>query len=322
MLKLVDKLQERFDTAMANVFTLSPTEICNYKCFYCFNKSAPPPLPNTKIAPPQEIVKSVDSLSNCVFVNLSGGGEPMLYPDTLEISNMLVEHGHWLGISTNFAIHDWAKYLEHIPPENVVLISASYHSPSEETAPLKKQFFHKAQWTRDHGYNTSIKYIAHPRRIRSGQLQKSQEEFRRAGFRMLILPYRGPYEGKSYPAAFTDKEREIILDGMDRPFLFDPSTTFKGRVCDSGCRMGWIYRHRTPHVVRCWYGESLGTIGDVQWQKTPQTCTTDVCPSRIYMREIGMIQGEPDLRYYFWRDRHLNNHETLNWLSKKHGIGS
>lgn len=304
---------------MSNIFTLSPNELCNYRCFYCFNGPAPN-LTNKPLASPHEIVQCINSLAPRVFVNLSGGGEPMLYPDIKLISRMLVKEGHWLGISTNFAVHRWQDYLKGIPPEQIVLISASYHNPTEVNSRLKKQFFNKARWVRDQGYNITIKYIMHPERLK-GQFQKAQEEFGKIGMRVLPMPFRGVYEGRQYPADFTKEEIELILDGMERPFIFDPITSFKGRICDSGCRMGWIYAHRSPEVVRCWFGEPMGTIQDgVQWHKTPQVCTTDVCPSRIYMREIGMVQGEPDLRYYFWRDRHLNAPKVLNWLDRKHGI--
>ncbi len=102
------------------------TDRCNYECSYCFQRS---------YAKRSHCSDEVTEASFGLFASLEGrwhikliGGEPLLHPRLLEMSEKIVEYGHCLSTTTNFSfpIHrltEWSMQCG----DRLVSVTASLH---------------------------------------------------------------------------------------------------------------------------------------------------------------------------------------------------
>jgi hypothetical protein len=117
------------------------------------------------------------------------------------------------------------------------------------------------------------------------------EAFRARGLRAMPYPFRGRFQDKTYPQAYSDEEKQIILgmmgENLSQKNLFwikrqlDPVDPY-GKLCYAGQRYGRIENDGT--VWRCNQylqnnEQPLGNIFDADFplHPEPRPCASHAC---------------------------------------------
>jgi MoaA/NifB/PqqE/SkfB family radical SAM enzyme len=192
---------------------------------------------------------------------------------------------HTVDLTTNLSF-DVDYFLKMIDPENIK-ISASFHPQFVSF----DEFLKKIVILKDRAYHLSVCFVTYP------PFLEKMDEFKKAiegrGIMFNISPFDGVFNGKKYPQAYTDAERDILRRITDEAFLSDSTNqkryewkvekirNMKGRLC----RMGQMYAKILPNgeVTRCCVPTSgkLGNILDENFRllDAPKPCQVEsVCP--------------------------------------------
>lgn len=216
------------------------------------------------------------------------GGEPTFYPGFAELATELTSL-FWLAFDTNLSWEkpQLEKFLSGVKTDRVRL-ETSFHPHMTETA----AFIDKLTLVRDRGFGYIARLVAYPDML--PRLPEFRGAFARAGLDFVVNPFQGQYQGKAYPAAYSEKDRAAIAGstvGLDRP---DNSThkefveqilareSPKGRLCRSGYQHvrieddGQVYRCG-EYSTKKW--EPMGHFFDDElklWDE-PKLCRADFC---------------------------------------------
>ena len=187
---------------------------CNYKCAYCY---APRPEyvtfknnPNNtaryeKLETITDSWKSIYDKYGMARVRIDGG-EPSIYPSFHELMSDMSKY-HRLQIGTNLSF-DVNKFCDFTDPDNV-RIDASLHC---EFVSLE-DFARKLEILQKKKYKLSVSYVAYPEFLKN--IPESKKVIENMGIPFFIHPFSGCYNGKQYPAAYAEKEKNFIYD-MDK----------------------------------------------------------------------------------------------------------
>jgi tetratricopeptide (TPR) repeat protein len=244
-------------------FTWNILSSCNYGCSYC---SAPTQLnrmedrdkQSTSVSPQQwlDIWKKVyDDYGTC-RIRLSGG-EPSIYRGFHEVVGG-VSQWHIIQLNTNLSF-DVAKFAAKANPK-MVRIDASFHPEF----PKMEGFLEKLRVLREAGFRLIVSVVASPPFME--HLPAFKKRVQELGCSFLVHPFYGPYNGKTYPAAYTEEEKEKIygLHGaakVNLEFQTDGAFHTKGKQC----RMGQMYATVFPNgeVYRCCNHDYRLKLGDM-----------------------------------------------------------
>jgi MoaA/NifB/PqqE/SkfB family radical SAM enzyme len=205
------------------------------------------------------------------------GGEPLIYPGFLEICSKIVEKTTFrLALDTNLSI-DIRPWTEIVPANRVNYIYSSLHIIERERIPGGiERFLDSVLMLQKRDYNTITNYVFYPPLIQ--RFPKDYDFFERQGVRIIPKAFKGKYEGRLYPDAYTDEERSILLK-------YNPDEAFAAKVPDfygKRCRAGLslLRINLDGEVIRC-VGDSssLGNVftGFVLYEH-PQPCNVHRCP--------------------------------------------
>lgn len=259
---------------------------CNYGCPYC---PYPGPRRDRLVAaqaplPAAEWIAAFESLSERAGpcrVYISGGGEPTLRPDFVELAAGLARR-HELAFDTNLS-WSWERlraFAGAAPPSRVS-VQTSYHPSDAALA----EFVEKAAFLRERGFRVQCRWVAWPPDL--GRLPALRAAFRARGLPFAATPFWGEWEGRSYPAAYSEAQRAELLapaaeaaaSGED---VVDPelvahlarlnAETPRGRDCRSGADYACVMPDGS--MFRCMqYGgrgwERQGSLLDGTWSPAP-----------------------------------------------------
>jgi MoaA/NifB/PqqE/SkfB family radical SAM enzyme len=262
---------------------------CNYRCTYCNTpKSSDSPdkwdRDRMKVAYPGlealiEIWKDVYRRYGSCEVHITGG-EPFVYPKFIEFIRELSKI-HTLEIITNLSC-DVEKIIKNVTADRV-RIGTTFHP---EFADLKK-FLDKHMKLRESGFETWANYVAYPAFLKDMPGYKS--EFDKLGIYFYMQPYLGFYEGREYPAGYTDSELAYIKQCYDDEDIVNKKTiewktgvkqrNLKGK----SCRMGQMYAKIYPvgDAYRC-CADGCAKIGNLfdgsfELYNDPLACDSEHC---------------------------------------------
>ncbi len=275
---------------------------CNFKCPYCFFDDSQRSLKTrladwlrgkvpainpykTRFITPEEIGRFFDDTGERWWLVISGG-EPFVYPRFIEIVKRLSQK-HLVTIGTNLGL-PIDKFLAEVSPENIWSLYVSMHLAERERQGLSvDDLLDKVKRLRDKGFRVEINYVMYPPVI--ARFPEIYERFKQEGFLLEARAFRGVYEGKTYPKAYTEEERQIFYDKIpseiDRAASFE-SLSFTGVPCSAGKNL--IRIRPDGSITRCPHdNENLGNMfeGRMQLHDKVKPCAVPHCKCTLAIKE-------------------------------------
>lgn len=256
---------------------------CNFRCPYCWWHGRWEDVSRQNYYPGTarliEAWKRIHDLYGQAHVDISGG-EPTIYPGFLEFLSALLEY-HTAGINTNLS-QDAGAIAQGITSNLQRLrFNATFHPLFCEA----DEFIDKACFLQDRKFNIGVCYLAWPPQIR--HIPMYRQKFEKRGFQLAVLTFWGSYNGKSYPADYTEEEKAIVSPNLGRrsgeEFQIEPLVTL-GKKCNAGC--AYATMHPDGKALRCGGGswekedDSIGNLFDPDFKllDEPRPCTSRHCP--------------------------------------------
>jgi len=254
---------------------------CNFRCPYCwfYKEWAKMSVRNLDLSPDEWMVhwKRIYDRYGEVKVEIVGG-EPFIYPDFIELVRKLSDM-HLVKITTNLS-GDVERFVKQVSPERVNL-DLNYHMLFMDLDTVIK----KAKILNNAGFKSGVCFLAYPPQME--YIDRLSKVFRQAGINFALAAFWGEHEGKKYPDAYTQEERDMM-----RPYLGDinrlsyhlNAASPKGKLCKAGCKYADI--QADGNVVRCspLGDRSIGNITDEGFQllENPLPCEAETCSSNEY----------------------------------------
>lgn len=252
-------------------------DLCNMACSYCFFPTGAKDPPHVGQLTPQQISDAIDA-TGMQWALFIGGGEPTLYPDFIELVN-LIKQKHFIQISTNLVSRTTRDLAEQVTPENIININASSHMMMHTPKSLGR-FLENYHLFKDKGFNITVSYVAHPSML--GRMRADFEFLRSNGVEAVIpLSYQGMYEDRRYPASYTADEARLIREFVHEPLellVTLDRMNFKGRMCKAG--MSYFMMDTKGDVCRCaTIPEAMGNMYDGTFRPRHESvpCPMDKC---------------------------------------------
>ncbi|MBI3552381.1 MAG: radical SAM protein [Elusimicrobia bacterium] len=219
------------------------------------------------------------------------GGEPSYYRGFVDLLKALTEM-HYVSFDTNlsWSWEDLRRFVKEVG-KRYIRLDTSFHSHSVDV----REFIAKASFIKDNGINYVCRLVAWPPLL--SKVEAFREEFAKAGLTFVVYPFNGVYEGRDYPAAYTDAERALIQgrthelkgdmrNGEQADFVGHMINMHREPPAGRLCRSGFIYARVLPDgtVYRCQPYESrwmepLGNIFDEAFalREEPTLCRSQWC---------------------------------------------
>ncbi len=245
---------------------------CNYKCEYCYVSSDVNMGHHFK----GHINKWYDAFKhtfgNQKLIFYLSFGEPMAAENFYDVLDMIAQEPNWRGHITSNLSFPLEKLVEtQLFKEGRLDINGSFHP----TRTSIDKFLDKLLFLREHGLECPVVFVMWPPFI-----EKFGEwfgVFNTHNFLIHVRRFRGWYNGKNYPKAYTEEERQFIAkycdDATIKYMLNDLNVDFNGHLSYQG--MYYILIDNNGNVVTSPDDNNtyLGNIfkGDVKLFTEPQT---------------------------------------------------
>lgn len=222
---------------------------CNFNCVYCYN--AKEILDNfiTNIYTPEHIAESFDKTGKSWLIFFLGG-EPFMMPRFLPLMKALTKNHH-IQISTNLTSKDVYKFPDFVPPEKVMLLSASFHvMEREKVDPDFSKYIEKFHFLKKHGYKIIGNYVTYPPLFE--RMEDDFDYLKNHGVdEIMPIPFRGEYKGKEYPYDYSDEQIELIakLANLPKNQVNFPRPKKNRIICEAGHR--YFTMDNFGNVVQC-----------------------------------------------------------------------
>jgi molybdenum cofactor biosynthesis enzyme MoaA len=285
-------------------FTWNISYDCNYRCSYCFFDGKWEEYKKRNIyLSPEDWMKywnRIHEIYGQIFLVITGG-EPMVYPDFIDLIKKLSQVCFHINISTNSSAN-LEKFVEEVNPESVS-ISLSFQREFDTL----DSFIERVKLIRRYNFKGCLNLVAYPpflRRLEDDKKKliiETQEEFK-------IIPFFGKYQNVEYPKGYTPEERRLI--GIDDNWF--AKVHRKGSLCSAGYTSALVFPE--GKVARCGQiGERflLGNFFDPDFRlyDKPMVCDAEYCPC-----QEDSIEGEGESRLVQKKDSPINkdSHITIN----------
>lgn len=204
------------------------------------------------------------------------GGEPSLHPEFMTVCCELTRQ-HRLSLSTNLSF-DVAAFLREVPAARIASISATLQPEGEQEL---AGFMAKMRLLREAEITCATAYVATPERLPG--LPALRARFRAEGIPLCVQALNGEYRGQSYPAAYSNEEKQCIRAHSllyISPLLLDLNQTSfpHGEPCGAGCSRV-IVNGLTGEVRPCAHLPACGNLhtGELRLLPAPLPCSASEC---------------------------------------------
>ncbi|MCD0452499.1 radical SAM protein [Actinocorallia sp. API 0066] len=213
------------------------TNRCNFDCEYC-HPQIKHVLNRKNLNEPdaQLVVRRFDETGRVCLVHMSGG-EPFLFPGFVDLCAGLTRRHH-ISINTNLATPDVAEFARRVDPAKTVKIVAALHIGERERLGLGlTDYARDVHLLRALGFDVDALYVLYPPLL--GRLVTDLEQLSDLGVEQVRAKvFKGVLNGRRYPEAYSDAEKEFIL-GYSGQYLFnkpylDGPPDFRGAPCSAG----------------------------------------------------------------------------------------
>jgi MoaA/NifB/PqqE/SkfB family radical SAM enzyme len=291
-------------------FTWDITYVCNYRCSYCIIFESPQwdsylskkhraPIPAERW---MEIWDGIYDKYGSAHIHCSGG-EPFYYPRFIDIVEHMTKK-HTMETDTNLSF-DVDKFIGRINPA-AFRFSPSFHPEFTDI----EAYMEKCRKLKAAGYDVEgVNFIAWPPHV--PLMRGFKQRFLELGITFTVIPFRGRFNGKDYPDAFSIEDRKLINEASGNKVLTEEygswykganqgeeNTTHKA----ANCRAGQMYAkiHPNGNALRCCFIDDRGTVGNLidgsfKLYDDPKLCEFPACTCWK-----SMIVGEEDRWLRHW----------------------
>lgn len=259
-----------------NMVTWRITRKCNFKCAYCdvhlreFDKE--------EAVSPKAVKAAFHNVGNDWIVHFTGG-EPFCYPSFVEICKLVSENNK-IAINTNLSHCEVERFSEEILPKSIVFVNAAAHVVERERINGFQRFFDNIHFLQNRGFKVDVSYVAHPSLLK--RIEKDVQFLKYNGVNSVVLKvFRGLYNRKIYPQAYTDIEKNLIQELVPSTFqeqeIILKKTNFFLKPCNAGKR--FFLMEPNGDTYRCsGVRQKRGNLikGTLKLDDEP-----DICPSLI-----------------------------------------
>lgn len=252
-------------------------DYCNFGCSYCFFPKFTEENPAVGRLSPEQIKEAFKRTGRSWHLFIAGG-EPMLYPDFIDVVNLL-KPDHPIQISTNLFNKNVRTFAEQVSPENIIVINASLHLPHHNERSLAK-FLENYHLFKEKGFEILVSYVTFP-----PLFDRIKDDFRHLqeqGVDYLVpCTYNGIHDGKQYPGSYTEEQARIISEIYQEQLelrVVLGQMRYKGQMCRAG--KDYFHMELDGEVTRCCtIKESYGNLFDGTFipDTEPRPCTSEIC---------------------------------------------
>ena len=183
---------------------------CNYKCGYCYYAWSPKAT-NFFWGQPEDwrrVFKESFGQQNLVFY--FAFGEPTLGEAFYNVVQMFEKEPKWrLRITSNISQPMHRLMDSQLVKEKRLYINASFHPTQVDRETFLKQLL----FLRDHGIEAPVIYVMWPPHLK--RFEEDFKLFNEHNFLVHVRRFRGKFQGKTYPDAYTEEERQFIAKYAD-----------------------------------------------------------------------------------------------------------
>ena len=268
---------------------------CNFDCSYCYWQGPERHDPAHRGAERERIVSGFNGSGLAWFIHITGG-EPFLHPEFVDVCRDLAQR-HYISINTNLSTPNAiARFADVMPPDRVGYLHCSYHMEIRKGEADRKTFAERVKLLRAKGFSAHVSQLFLPGM--SEAFPALFERFRKDGILLRPKVLKGVYGYKAYPAGYTQTERDMIRDYVERSrenigdkdffdaFFFredefvDCDLSFKGQPCRAGS--GFVVVLPNGDVLTC-LGmlKPMGNLFDGSFKRLsqPVLCAANKCTS-------------------------------------------
>ena len=261
------------ETRMAkdNLIIWNLTRSCNFQCPYCYFPHDASPV---KVQFPLEKLESFLASTGKEWVIGMTGGEPFLYPGFLDICERLTRN-HIIRIDTNLSLLNRVReFTERIDPARVRDLYVSLHIEERERKGGVETFIEAANLLKEKGFIFKVNYVLHPNLV--SRFAQDKEFYGGRGVELTPRPFKGIFENKVYPTAYSDEAKAHFkgFEDAGKKMVFN----FQGVPCEGG--RSFIRLDPDGAVFRCSGDRTvLGNLNDsVTLNTEAEPCRVPRCP--------------------------------------------
>jgi MoaA/NifB/PqqE/SkfB family radical SAM enzyme len=225
------------------------------------------------------------------------GGEPSVYPDFDGLCVALTRR-HYISVNSNMTNPVWRHFARRVNPARVSFINAGLHLEERERRSGNTPYLEHVAMLRDRGFQVFCSLVGSPSAL--ARFEETVELLGSIGMFAVPKVMRGIFEGKRYPDAYSDLDKErfrkyaemarkfyapTLAMRSERPTLdmfrdddiIDGEPSYKGLLCEAG----HLFVRIDPkgELFRCGTSDSIGNIREGTFVRSgsPSPCDTSYC---------------------------------------------
>jgi len=249
------------------------TDFCNFSCPGCSGqtkKAGRKYIPEKiDISAFKKILAGLDRTIKILFT----GGEPLLIENIIEVFEEVTSE-NYMALITNLTNPKVKVLSERINPERVEFIKASAHLLELEKRQLLDTFLDHYNMLQDKGFHIYTEEVAYP--VMADKVEKYKKIFFDRGIELKFQAYRGLWQEKQYPEAYTKKEYSIF-NFSDIGAATTAIHNRKDKKCNAGYNV--VVGFHDGRICRC-YGipDYMGNLfTGFKLDDTLISCPLDYC---------------------------------------------
>jgi len=257
-----------------------PLQRCNFDCRYCFHYGDPAKKTSEiKKIDIGALMETLDKTGKTFRIHFAGKGEPFLIPNIIEVCEALTKK-HYIGFNTNLTSPKIREFADVIDPGRVVDFDASCHIRELERHNLMDTYVENFLLLKEAGFQKTRGYaVAYPLKAEAvaypplaKEVEKYRSFFNKRGIELMFTYFMGTYNGKEYPASYTEKELDVFCLDRERLRTIYPYN----KVCNAGFNAATV--DSNGNVRPCFQmAESIGNI----YTKIKFNDNLTICPFKL-----------------------------------------
>jgi MoaA/NifB/PqqE/SkfB family radical SAM enzyme len=270
---------------------------CNFRCAYCFVPPAALAAKLTTYGTNTQWVEGFAATAKTWLLHITGG-EPSIYPGFVDLCDKL-SRLHYLSINSNLSHRSMETFADRINPERVHFINAALHYNERLHRASLDNFVTRVQKLRRHRFHVLVSSVMTPLLVK--KYPEISACFEAQGLSLIPKVLSGRFQGKIYPCAYSQEERSLIREYLEKARqnhasvtaamgetptinmfaddrLLDNPRIYHGKLCGSG--HNFVRIESDGAVIRCGSGMQLGNIlqKSVVLLNASKPCDSFYCP--------------------------------------------
>ncbi|QDU84198.1 Radical SAM superfamily protein [Planctomycetes bacterium Pla163] len=260
-----------------------PTTLCNYRCTYCYldHDGRDGATEDKAVVHWNRTVDRIATIPRPLYLAIGTEGEPLTVKPFWETLRRLSARenvkGFWFPTNLSRPIE---KLAEGVDIGKLGLTASLHPSEFKDHDRDLDLFLSRCRWVVDNGGSVVINFILTPGQFELFPVYRYIA--RQHGIAMTCNVFKGEFEGKSYPDAYTEADHARIEEFFaDRPLVhhYMSGAPSRGVACHAGQDALEVHPV-TGQVLNCPFAqEKMGSIWDDDFQirTKPSACSTDWC---------------------------------------------